>query len=262
MTERVFKLLFILIVIFAQESASPALKSDFKVYAVRYGESKFSKKFIFYGDRSGGTVPFSWMFYYIEYGDKKILVDTGFNDQRMIKEFALKDFKDPVEILKENGIESDKITDVILTHAHFDHTGNAHRFKNARFYINRDELENLKNPYEVKNFLKGNSDVAVFDKTVVLYDTFTVETIGGHTKGSSAVFFNSGGLKYCFTGDEIYLKDNVLLKTGNGSVYNHTKNMEFIEKIIKGNYILFTFHEGIYPDKKERFIKVFSSVKD
>ena len=114
----------------------------------------------------------------------------------------------------------------------------------------------------MKKYFNGNSKVTVFDQNTVLYDMFTIKKIGGHTKGSSVVFFSNGKDEYCFTGDEIYLKDNVLLKTGNGSVYNHTKNMEFIEKIIKGNYILFTFHEGIYPDKKERFIKVFSSVKD
>jgi hypothetical protein len=67
-----------------------------KIYAVKYGKSMFQKRFIFHGDKSGQAAPISWMFYYIEYGDKKILVDTGFNDPGLVKMFGITDFKDPV----------------------------------------------------------------------------------------------------------------------------------------------------------------------
>jgi glyoxylase-like metal-dependent hydrolase (beta-lactamase superfamily II) len=234
--------------------------TDLNIYAVRYGKSSFQKKFVFYGDKSGGTVPFSWMFYYIQYGDKKILVDTGFNDSKMAGMFGVSDFKDPVAVLKDNGISADQITDVIITHAHFDHIGNAHRFKNARFIINKDELADLnkgKSLSDVKKFFSGNPRVTVFDESTVLYDMFTVKKAGGHTKGSSAVFFKYGSSEYCFTGDEIYLQDNVANNTGNGSAVSHSNNVAFIDMIKKGNYRLFIFHDSRYLDSKNRFIKVF-----
>lgn len=260
MSKKFIKLFTILMLISAIGTECTGGGIDLKIYAVRYGKSMFQKKFVFYGDRSGGTVPFSWMFYYIEYGDKKILVDTGFNSPEMVKAFGITDFKDPVEILEDNGIDADEITDVIITHSHFDHIGKAESFKNAHFIINKDELAELnknKGLNYVKKFLSGNPGVTVFDESTVLYNIFTVKRIGGHTKGSSAVFFSYGDRQYCLTGDEVYLKENIAGNTGNGSFLNHGKNMEFIDQMNRGNYTLFTFHDNSYLEIKDRIIKVF-----
>ncbi len=260
MINRFVKLLFSFAIMTAVSTECTSGGVNLKIYAVRYGSSLFQKKFVFYGDKSGGTVPFSWMFYYIEYGDRKILIDTGFNDTQIAKSFGIRDFKDPLSILKDNGIDAEQITDVIITHSHFDHIGNAHRFKNARFIINKDELDTLRKGNslsDVKKFLNGNLKVTVFDESMVLYDIFTVQKFGGHTKGSSVVFFNQGEDRYCFTGDEIYLVDNITRNIGNGSGVNHSNNMRFINLVTKGNHKLFTLHDNKYADMKDRFIKVF-----
>ncbi|HPS85938.1 MAG TPA: N-acyl homoserine lactonase family protein [Spirochaetota bacterium] len=260
MNTKFIRLLIIFIFLTALSTKCFSGGQGLKIYALRYGKSTFQNRFVFYGDKSGGTVPFSWMFYYIEYGDKKILIDTGFNDSKMSKMFGITDFKDPVAILDEKGIKADRITDVIITHSHFDHIGNAHRFKNARFIINKDELAELnkgKSLGDVKNFLNSSSKVTVFDESTVLYDMFTIKKVGGHTKGSSVVFFNYNNEEYCFTGDEVYLRDNITRNTGNGSVVNHSNNIGFIDLIRKGNYKLFIFHDNKYAEMKERFIKVF-----
>jgi glyoxylase-like metal-dependent hydrolase (beta-lactamase superfamily II) len=260
MIKKFIKLLLIFIAITALNTECFSGGKPLKIYAVNYGKSDFQKRFVFNGDKSGGTVPFSWTCYYIEYGDKKILIDTGFNDKKMVKMFGITGFMDPVAILKENGIEADKITDVIITHSHFDHIGNAHRFKNAKFIINKDELADLnkgKSMAEVKKFFSGNANVIQFDESYTLYDMFNIKKIGGHTKGSSVVFFKSGNNEYCFTSDEAYVKKNV---TGNlpiGSAFNLNNNKKFIEMLNKSNYKLFIFHDSKYTKTKERFIKVF-----
>lgn len=249
-------LFFILSLPLMSSGTVPAMK----IYAVRYGKSMFQKRFIFYGSRSGDAIPFSWMFYYIEYGDKKILVDTGFNDTKAVKVFSINDFKDPLVILNEQGINSEDITDIIITHSHFDHIGNVHRFKNARIIINRDEITELKKNKSLRNvlkFLEENQNVVLFDQETALYDFFTIRKIGGHTKGSSVVFFSRGNEKFCFTGDEIYLADNIEKNIGNGSVVNHGNNIGFINLIREGNYRLFIFHDGRFAEKKEKFIQVY-----
>lgn len=234
--------------------------TDLKIYAVMYGKSLFLKRFIFHGDKSGESVPISWMFYYLEYGDKKILVDTGFNDLEIVKMFGIKDFKDPVAILEENNISTDSIMDIIITHSHFDHIGNVHRFKNARVIINRDELSTLNRSIsfrEINRFITSTSNVTVFDDTYLLYNIFNIKKIGGHTNGSSAVFFSYDGKDYCFTGDEVYSPDNITKYIGNESVVNHRNNMEFINLLINNKYIPFIMHDSKYSANKERLIRVF-----
>ena len=260
MFRRIIKLLLIFTAVAALNTECFSGGKPLKIYAVNYGKSDFQKRFVFQGDKSGGTVPFSWTCYYIEYGDRKILIDTGFNDMKMVKMFGIKDFKDPVAILKENGIEADMITDVIITHSHFDHIGNAHRFKNAAFIISRDELAELnkgKSMGEVKKFLSGNKNVTQFDESHMLYDMFNIKKIGGHTKGSSVVFFKYDGAEYCFTSDEAYVGENVTMNLPIGSSFNPGNNRKFVDMLNKGNYKLFIFHDTKYAGTKERFIKVF-----
>ncbi|MDP4914133.1 MAG: MBL fold metallo-hydrolase, partial [Saprospiraceae bacterium] len=64
----------------------------------------------------------------IESEDRLILVDTGIgnkNHDQFIKYFSPKDTHLLVDNLKQKGFSASDITDVILTHLHFDHAGGA-----------------------------------------------------------------------------------------------------------------------------------------
>lgn len=234
-------------------------KNNLKIYAVKYGVSEFPKKFIFYGDKSQDKLPFCWMFYYIEYQDRKILVDTGFNNDKLVKMFDIEDFHDPVRILSDNGIEAGSITDVIITHTHFDHIGNADKFPNARIIINKKELESFMKGNglgEVRKYLRGNPKVHTFENSIVFLDFFRIQTIGGHSEGSSVVFFTYRDEQYCLTGDETYLYDNINSLTGNGSVVNHNKNISFLKELNKSGTKTFIFHDNKYYNNPQQFIQV------
>src|SRR6056297_1973857 len=64
---------------------------------------------------------------YIEVGERRILVDTGIGDKQSEK--FQKHFNPQGPIIRQslslNGIDADSITDVFLTHLHFDHVGGA-----------------------------------------------------------------------------------------------------------------------------------------
>src|SRR5207244_12604046 len=48
--------------------------------------------------------------------------------------------RDPVEALKLIGLDGATMQDVILTHLHYDHVGNFHRFPAARFHLQEPEI--------------------------------------------------------------------------------------------------------------------------
>jgi glyoxylase-like metal-dependent hydrolase (beta-lactamase superfamily II) len=106
----------------------------------------------------------------IEDGDKLILVDNGMGNKQDAKFFSYYYLfgDDSLEgNLKKHGFSKDDITDVILTHLHFDHCGGSIErvndklvpaFKNATYWSNEYHWETATNPNarEKASFLKEN----------------------------------------------------------------------------------------------------------
>jgi len=108
----------------------------------------------------------------IEYSDRLILIDTGIGDKQSEKFFGHYHLfgADTLEkSLRSAGFGLDEITDVFLTHLHFDHCGGAVRydsvndkhyptFKNARYWSNSNHWEwaTKPNPREKASFLSEN----------------------------------------------------------------------------------------------------------
>ncbi|WP_276168656.1 MBL fold metallo-hydrolase [Zobellia alginiliquefaciens] len=108
----------------------------------------------------------------IEDGDKLILIDTGMGDKQSDKFFGYYNRwggHSTDDSLKKLGFHRDDITDVFLTHLHFDHcggciqwnkdrTGYEPAFKNAKFWTNEDHWKwaTQPNAREKASFLKEN----------------------------------------------------------------------------------------------------------
>jgi glyoxylase-like metal-dependent hydrolase (beta-lactamase superfamily II) len=74
----------------------------------------------------------------IEDGDRLILIDTGIGDkqsERFFSHFHLNGDYTLDNSLKKLGFHANDITDVILTHLHFDHVGGAVKRKNDKFQL-------------------------------------------------------------------------------------------------------------------------------
>lgn len=108
----------------------------------------------------------------IEDGDRLIVIDTGMGDKQNEKFFSYYYQWGDHSIdksLQKHGFHRDDITDVFLTHLHFDHcggsiqwnkdrTGYEPAFKNARFWTNKEHWEwaTKPNDREKASFLKEN----------------------------------------------------------------------------------------------------------
>ncbi len=108
----------------------------------------------------------------IEDGDRLVLIDNGMGNKQSEKFFGYYDMWGPHDLdssLKNAGFHRDDVTDVFLTHLHFDHcggsiqwnkdrTGYEPAFKNARFWSNEDHWKwaTQPNKREKASFLKEN----------------------------------------------------------------------------------------------------------
>ena len=107
----------------------------------------------------------------IEDGNRLILVDTGMGDKQSEKFFGYYKPQNQGQFdksLQKLGFHRDDITDVVMSHLHFDHCGGSiirndkgfyePAFKNARFWSNKDHWQwaTQPNPREKASFLSEN----------------------------------------------------------------------------------------------------------
>lgn len=73
-------------------------------------------------------------------GGKAILFDSGFHRERWMKQFTIEDYLRPDEAVRAAGTPPEDVTDVVISHAHWDHMGGIDLFPRATVWIQKDEF--------------------------------------------------------------------------------------------------------------------------
>ena len=162
----------------------------------------------------------------IEDGKRLILVDNGMGnkqDQKFFSYYYLHGNDTLERSLNKYGFSSDDITDMVLTHLHFDHCGgsikyNADRtktepaFKNAKYYCNEKHWEWAihPNPREKASFLKENilpikesGQLNFINEDTELLPGLRFMEVNGHTEGMMLPIINYKGSTVAFLADLI-----------------------------------------------------------
>ncbi|HKV53770.1 MAG TPA: MBL fold metallo-hydrolase, partial [Candidatus Binataceae bacterium] len=113
---------------------------EYEIFTIRYATRQARRADHFIGgDPHDGPMPMDYFTWAVSGGGRVFLVDTGFTAEtaaRRKREFL----RCPIESLKLIGIDPDSVTDVILTHLHYDHVGNFGKLPAARFHLQEREL--------------------------------------------------------------------------------------------------------------------------
>jgi Zn-dependent hydrolases, including glyoxylases len=130
-------------------------------------------------------------------GDRIVLVDTGFEvgeGARRGREMRI----DPVAGLERLGVSAEAVTDVFITHLHYDHAGNLARFPNARVHLQDAEMSyatgrcmchpRMRKPFSVADVVTAvelvyRDRVTFHDGEFSLDDGLRGILVGGHSKG-------------------------------------------------------------------------------
>ena len=164
----------------------------------------------------------------VEGGDKLVLIDTGMGNKQSEKFFSYyyRWGEESLESsLKKNGFHPDDVTDVFLTHLHFDHCGGAviktcegsleTAFKNAKYWSNKKHWDWATGPNkrEIASFLKENINPIIEsgqlnflakDKESYLTKSplgFDVLFMDGHTEKQMIPIIDYRGQKIAFAAD-------------------------------------------------------------
>ena len=70
---------------------------------------------------------------------RQVLVDSGFYRQQFLDQWKPQNFRTPAAAVDAAGVKADEITDIIISHSHWDHVDGADLFPKATIWIQRDE---------------------------------------------------------------------------------------------------------------------------
>jgi glyoxylase-like metal-dependent hydrolase (beta-lactamase superfamily II) len=180
--------------------------------------------------------PVAYIFWLVEGANGAVVVDTGYNPDYVAPEWAQgKNFIEPPALLRELGVKSDEIKTVVVTHFHQDHFTGFDYFPNARFIIQRAELEFWTGPlmrHEILDRqirpkvrpalekLKNQKRIELIDGDVELYPGLDLLKAGGHTPGSQMVALQTAAGKAVLCGDIAYTLRNIREHHPVGWYYN------------------------------------------
>ena len=122
--------------------AAGGVEADkYEVYAVRFATiADFPASALVAGAERGRRVDIAMTFWVLKGADGRVaLFDTGFHRDRYFKQFTVRDFVSPAEAIAPLGIHPEDVTDVFVSHMHWDHAGGLDLFPSARVWIQRNE---------------------------------------------------------------------------------------------------------------------------
>ncbi len=155
---------------------------------------------------------------------RRVLVDTGLgdkSDERFRDLFRVEDEPPLAASLAAAGLTPADVTDVVLTHLHFDHAGGATRrldgrlvptFPQARYWVQRRNWDNAHapNPRERASYLGEHFDplaeagvLEFVEGAAEPWPGFRLITADGHTRGQQLVRVSGGGETLYFVADLI-----------------------------------------------------------
>jgi glyoxylase-like metal-dependent hydrolase (beta-lactamase superfamily II) len=160
----------------------------------------------------------------VEIEDRKILIDTGIGNKQSEKFYGHYDLNGDDSLmgsLASNGISADQITDVLLTHLHFDHCGGAiikqddallPQFPNAIYHLTESHWNHANNPNDrerasflPENFmlLKELGLLNFVNEGDMIADCIEIKVFNGHTFGMIAPIIHWGATKLMYMADLI-----------------------------------------------------------
>ena len=98
-----------------------------------------------WGQQFGTKVQIQVLMFYGEGGGRRIMVDTGCSDPEAASKyhypFVRTPEQEPLRAIEAAGVDPGEVDTVVATHLHWDHCGNNALFPNARFLVQRKELQ-------------------------------------------------------------------------------------------------------------------------
>ena len=202
-------------------------------------------------------------------GEDVVVLDAGFVNRELGKPFAATDWSEYAALLAEVGLRPEAVDFVTISHMHFDHAGGTSRFPNAKFIVERQELEYAAGALPHNSAAKGSfvaDDVLAlvqlnWQGRVLLVDGdvegvvpgVDVYLTPGHTAGTMTVCLATVKGRVCYSSDAVYTYRNIDDDIPLGLALNAGEAVESykkIRRILNGGRLIPGHEPRIWADPK------------
>lgn len=198
---------------------------QWEVYALRYAvhARAASENFLRPPDPHDAPMPMDYFVWVLRAGDETIVVDSGFTPESGARRGRT--LVRPVETaLRQLGVAPDAVTDVVITHLHYDHAGNLDLFPQARFHLQDAEMSFatgrhmcaacIRQPFDVEDVVRMvravyAERVVFHEGDAVIAEGVSLHKVGGHSAGLQMVRVETGRGPVVLASDAAHFRANI-----------------------------------------------------
>jgi glyoxylase-like metal-dependent hydrolase (beta-lactamase superfamily II) len=201
---------------------------------------------------------------------KKILIDTGMGDKWDEKSrniFRIDENLSLEKALLQKGFSFEEITDVILTHLHFDHTGGSTKFQNeklvpafpnATYHVQKQNFNYALNPTDRDrgSYLKENFEPLAKEGVLNLLtenyfdENISLEIINGHTFGQQMIKISDGSKTVLYCADLLPFVSHIrlpyIMAYDLQPLVTLAEKKKYLKQALDENWILYFGHDPEY----------------
>ncbi len=236
--------------------ASPARdQPKYEVYAIRYATiHDFAVSGLVAGADKSRKMDIAMMVWLIKGDGRNILVDSGFYRDQFMRQWHPADYTKPSEAIAKIGLKPEDITDVIISHIHWDHADGFDLFPKAKIWIQKDELE-----YYAGEAWQGHRRTAADPETIVGLVKLNTEGRVGLVNGDAQQIFP--GITCYIGGKHTWQSQYIGVSTAAGTVILASDNMYLYENLEKHVPIAQTLDADSNSRAQDRMKQLAASVK-
>jgi glyoxylase-like metal-dependent hydrolase (beta-lactamase superfamily II) len=196
----------------------------YEVYAVRYATVQgFPVRGLIAGADSSRRADIAMSVWLLRGNGRTVLVDAGFYRDKFVRRWKPVEFSTPAAAIQRLGVKPEDVTDIIVSHIHWDHADGVDLFPNARIWIQKEEYQHhvaldgtprdhAIDPDDGQMFatlFKRGRIEQVNGDSVVIMPGITVFTGGKHTFASQFATVRTTSGTVVIASDNAYLYENL-----------------------------------------------------
>ncbi len=242
-------LLAVILVVVSCAGIAASSTPEYSIQAIRYASAEDDASDLVMG-APHEKMKLAMVIWLIRGDGRNVLFDSGYHRDTFSKEFGVTEYIRPDDAVKLAGVQPPEITDIVISHAHWDHMGGIDLFPKALVWIQKEEFRYYTgdawqaggdhggiDPEDVQELVKLNTEGRlrlVDGDNVQLFPGIRAYTGGRHTYASQYLCV-VGTPTFVLASDNLYLYRNLAEHKASAtfSDADHAANIRNQERMVR-----------------------------